>query len=74
LSQPDVEDVFPQAQSTPGPYLTKQSKKDTQLKTSWSISQGRNKVTNQHLMLSNQLSVSEAAMGSTASEIELLLG
>jgi hypothetical protein len=74
LSQPDVEDVFPQAQSTAGPYLIKQSKKDTRLKISWSISQGRNKVTNQHLTLSNQLFVSEAAMGSTASETELPLG
>ena len=34
LSRLDVEDVFPQAQSTAGPYLTKQSKKDTRLKTS----------------------------------------
>jgi hypothetical protein len=34
LSRLDVEDVFPQAQSTAEPYLTKQSKKDTRLKTS----------------------------------------
>jgi hypothetical protein len=33
LSRLDVEDVFSQAQSTAGPYLTKQSKKDTQSKT-----------------------------------------
>jgi hypothetical protein len=34
LSRLDVEDVFPQAQSTAEPYLTRQSKNDTQLKTS----------------------------------------
>jgi hypothetical protein len=34
LSWLDVEDVFPQAQSTAEPYLTRQSKKDTRLKTS----------------------------------------
>jgi hypothetical protein len=34
LSRLDVEDVFPQAQSTAEPYLTRQSKKDTRLKTS----------------------------------------
>jgi hypothetical protein len=34
LSRLDVEDVFPQAQSTIEPYLTRQSKKDTRLKTS----------------------------------------
>jgi hypothetical protein len=67
LSRLDVEDVFPQAQSTAEPYLTRQSKKDTRLKTSWSISQGRNKVINQRLMPSSQLSVFEAVMGSTAS-------
>jgi hypothetical protein len=34
LSRLDVEDVSPQAQSTTGPYLKKQSKKDTRLKAS----------------------------------------
>jgi hypothetical protein len=34
LSRLDVEDVFPQAQSTAEPYLTRQSKKDTRLKIS----------------------------------------
>ena len=34
LSRLDVEDVFPQAQSTTEPYLTRRSKKDTRLKTS----------------------------------------
>jgi hypothetical protein len=34
LSRLDVEDVFPQAHSTTEPYLTRQSKKDTRLKTS----------------------------------------
>ena len=34
LSRLDVEDVFPQAQSTVKPYLTRQSKKDTRLTTS----------------------------------------
>jgi hypothetical protein len=58
----------------PGRIWQKQSKKETRLKTGWSISQGRNKVTNQHLTPSNQLSVSEAVMGSTASETEPLLG
>jgi hypothetical protein len=34
LSQLDFEDIFPQAQSTAGPYLTMQLKRDTWLKTS----------------------------------------
>jgi hypothetical protein len=33
LSRLDVEDVFTQAQSTAGPCLTKQSRRDTWLKT-----------------------------------------
>jgi hypothetical protein len=37
-------------------------------------SQGRNEVTNQRLTPSSQQSVSEAAMGYTALETELLLG
>jgi hypothetical protein len=34
LSRLDVEDVFPKAHSTAEPYLTRQPKKDTRLKTS----------------------------------------
>ena len=71
----DLENTSPRVQSTAGPYLTKKLlKRDTQLKTDQSSSQGRNKVTNQHLSFSNHISASEAATDSIASETELLLG
>jgi hypothetical protein len=44
------------------------------VKNKLSISQGRNKDTNQHLMLSNQLFVFKAAMDSTSLGTGLLLG
>jgi hypothetical protein len=76
LSRLDFEDVFPQAQSTAEPYLTRQLKRDTWLKTRLinRSNKGRNEITHQCSTLSNQQSISEAAMGSTASKTELPLG